>query len=84
MWCTSDELALECQPVYRDWAVCLLRVLVLLHDDVRRSEPSDFHLIRLPGIPPEEDLLAQVEFRVDALVLEAQGSPQFAVCVCVQ
>ena len=73
VWCAADELALECQPVYRDWAVCLLRVLVLLHDDVRRSEPSDFHQIRLAGISPEEDLLAQMEFRVDALILEAQA-----------
>lgn len=87
MWCTANELALECQPVDGDLTVCLLRVLVLFHHDVGWSEPSNLHQVRLTGIPPEEDLLAQVElhlrFRARRSLRSASASSSAFLAACL-
>ena len=53
------RLGLEGQPVDIHLGVLGLILLVLLHDDLCRPEPADLDKIRLLGIAPEPNLLAE-------------------------
>ena len=65
---TSNELGLVGQPVDVDSILAFTIFLVLLHDNVCRTQPSDFHQAGLTCISPEPNLLSKVVLGVEALV----------------
>ena len=60
MWCTSDQLCLEGEPVDRDLRSVGVLV-VFFHHYMSRTKPS--------GITPEPNTLPQTVFRIGSFVL---------------
>lgn len=76
-----DELGLVCQPIGMYSILAFTVFLVFLHDNMSRTQPSDFHQIRLARIPPEPYLLPQAVLGVEPLVLCTKCSTKAFVSV---
>ena len=83
MWCTSDQLRLEGEPIDGDlWCIGVL--VILLHHHMCRTKPSDLDQIRLSCITPEPDTLSQTLFGIGSLVLHLESSSKAAITIGVQ
>ena len=75
VWCTSDQLCLECHPV------CLrcanFRIFSSHHTS--RSQPPDFHKVALFGIAPKETRSKNLQRHIGSFLLPKQCSTKLAV-----
>ena len=81
--CRTNELALVGQPVGLDLhglSRCI-RIFFTKHH-VCWSQPTNLVEGTLSGVSPEPNTFSKLENAALTLVLPAQGSPEFGVCIC--
>ena len=83
VWCTSDQLRLEGEPVDGDLRSVGVLV-VFFHHHMSRTKPSDLDQVRLPCVTPEPNTLTQAVLGTRSLVLHLESSSESTISISVQ